>query len=232
MYLTDKRRIITMSDVIHQSDIMYEDSLVCILRPDVKKGVIVFTNYVQPRDTESLRLLGLKTGKKMHEEGIQFGRTVIHPYIFFRAPWFSRDIDYSTYETEINSSFGQGQADSNHRCFIRVDPDKTIVFSSEIRTICKPNAIDKEILGSQKTLSDYLKIIAQNAELYKSIRPMCVTKKQPAYNLYTSELIPIPNDGISYRELYYPMVNTPIERNSEILVSIPHLTPEYFVLCT
>ena len=165
MYLTDTRSIIAMSDVIHQSDIMYEDSLVRILRPDVKKGVIVFSNYEQPRDTASLRLLGLKTGKKMHEEGIQFGRIVIHPYIFFRAPWFSRDIDYSTYETEINSSFGNGQADSNHRCFIRVDPDKTIVFSSEIRSICKPNAIDKEILGSQKTLSDYLKIIAQNAEL-------------------------------------------------------------------
>jgi hypothetical protein len=38
------------------------------------------------------------------------------------------------------------------------------------------------------------------------------------------------NNGISYTSLSYPLVNIPAERNSEILVSIPHLTPDYFVL--
>ena len=47
----------------------------------------------------------------------------------------------------------------------------------------------------------------------------------------SSELIPVSNNGISYTSLSYPLVHIPIERNSEILVSIPHLTPDYFVLC-
>ena len=46
---------------IEESDIMYQDDLVCILKPEVKKGIIVLTNYEQPPNTESLCILGLKT---------------------------------------------------------------------------------------------------------------------------------------------------------------------------
>ena len=30
---------------IKKNDIMYQDNLVCILKPDVKKGIIVWTHY-------------------------------------------------------------------------------------------------------------------------------------------------------------------------------------------
>ena len=113
-------------------DIMYQDDLVCILRPYIKKGIIIWSNYTQPPNMDSLLILGLKTGKKLKEEGVDFGRSKIHPYIFFRAPYLSADIDYSTIETEIISSFGQELLERNYetKVFIRVDPDKTFVFSS------------------------------------------------------------------------------------------------------
>lgn len=120
--------------IIEQSDIMYQDSLVCILNPNVKKGIIVRTDFIQPAQMDSLCELGLKTGKQLQTEGIYFGRSTIHPYIFFRAPYYSRDIDYSSVETEIISSYGEGQIGIKSRVFIRVDPDRTFVFSSDIRT--------------------------------------------------------------------------------------------------
>jgi hypothetical protein len=43
-------------------DIMYQDDLVCILRPNIKKGIIIWSNYTQPPNMESLSILGLKTG--------------------------------------------------------------------------------------------------------------------------------------------------------------------------
>ena len=55
---------------IEPSDILYQDDLVCILRPDVKKGIIVFTNYRQPPGIPSLCELGLKTGQQLRAEGV------------------------------------------------------------------------------------------------------------------------------------------------------------------
>jgi hypothetical protein len=222
----NKNMIGGAGEPIEQSDIMYQDDLVCILRPEVKKGIIVWTHFTQPAEMGSLCELGLKTGKQLQQEGINFGRSKIHPYIFFRAPYYSRDIDYTSVETEIISSYGEKQLVIEPRVFIRVDPDKTFVFSSEIRTI-RPEDIEK----SKKKLTNYLRIIHENSEIYKTLFPLSITKKQAAYNLFSSELIPVSNNGISYTSLSYPLVNIPIERNSEILVSIPHLTPDYFVLC-
>ena len=211
--------------LIEESDIMYQDDLVCILNPNSKKGIIVWTGFEQPENMESLCNLGLKTGKRLHEEGINFGRSKIHPYIFFRAPYYSGKIDYSTVETEIISLYGKDLS-RNKKAFIRVDPDKTFVFSSEIRDN-NPHDIEK----SKKLLSDYLKIINNNAEIYKTLLPFSKTHKQAAYNLFSSNLIPVKYNEKKYTQLKYPLNNYPIERNSEILVSTPHLTQDYFVLC-
>lgn len=223
----NKKMIGGAGEPIEQSDIMYQDDLVCILKPDVKKGIIIWTIFTQPEGMGSLCELGLKTGKKLEEEGVNFGRTKIHPYIFFRAPYYSRDIDYTSVETEIKSSYGERQLGIKQIAYIRVDPDQTYVFSSEIRAE-KPDDIEK----SKKLLSDYLRIIDENAKIYKTLFPLTETHKQPEYDLFTSKLIPVTNNGISYTKVSYPLNNSPIERNSEILVSIPHLTSDYFVSCT
>jgi len=206
-----------------QCDIMYQDDLVCILRPNVKKGIIVCTNFTQPADMDSLCNLGLKTGLKLQQEGIDFGRSRIHPYIFFRAPYYSRHIDYTSVETEINSSYGEGQIKNKHTVYIRVDPDNTFVFSSEIRVKYFDNS--QQFLDlSKQSLSAYLKIINKNKTTIKNVQ----SEQQILYNLFSSEVKLFPKTW-SLDDLIFNKY--PIERNSEILVSIPHLTPDYFVLC-
>ena len=205
-------------------DIMFQDDLVCILRPYIKKGIIIWSNYTQPPNMDSLLILGLKTGKKLKEECIEFGRSKIHPYIFFRAPYLSADIDYSTIETEIISSFGQELLErvNEPKVFIRVDPDKTFVFSSEIR-VNFYNEADTKIFDSKKKLSEYLRIIKTNLDFFnKSLEP----RQKILYNLLSSEARLFPNTT-NPGKLFS---NAPINRNSEILVSIPHLTSDYFVL--
>lgn len=204
-----------------ENDIMYQDDLVCILRPDVKKGIIIWTNYTQPALTDSLCDLGLKTGKQLESEGIEFGRIKIHPYIFFRAPYYSRDIDYTSVETEIISSYGE--VGKEPRIFIRVDPDRTFVFSSEIRTKSEGYVNERLIMNSKKTLSKYLQIINGNMKIKKDAKP----EQTIWYNLFGSQAVLFPTIALPP----FPFDNEPIERNSEILVSIPHLTPDYFVLC-
>ena len=203
---------------------MYQDDLVCILRPYIKKGIIIWSNYTQPPNMSSLLTLGLKTGKKLKEEGVDFGRSKIHPYIFFRAPYLSADIDYSTIETEIISSFGQELLErvNEPKVFIRVDPDKTFVFSSEIR-VNFYNEADTKIFDSKKKLSEYLRIIKINLEIETLVSNK---NKKILYNLKSSEARLFPNTT-NPGKLFS---NAPINRNSEILVSIPHLTSDYFVL--
>ena len=205
-------------------DIMFQDDLVCILRPYIKKGIIIWSNYTQPPNMSSLLTLGLKTGKKLKEEGVDFGRSKIHPYIFFRAPYLSADIDYSTIETEIISSFGQELLErvNEPKVFIRVDPDKTFVFSSEIR-VNFYNEADTKIFDSKKKLSEYLRIIKINLEIETLVSNK---NKKILYNLKSSEARLFPNTT-NPGKLFS---NAPINRNSEILVSIPHLTSDYFVL--
>ena len=198
---------------IEEDDIMYQDDLVCILKPEVKKGIIVFSRFTQPSEMDSLCTEGLKTGQELQKEDIKFGRGVYHPYIFFCAPHYSRPIDYSTIDTEINSSFGY--INKNSKVFIRVDPDRTFVFSSEIRAK-RPDSIT-ELNKSKKTLTRYLQIIKEN----ESIK---IDFENEAYHLYSSR-------KIKTRNSEYPIDTSPIERNSEILVSIPHLTPNFFVIC-
>ena len=223
--MKNKKMIRGAGEPIEERDIMYQDDLVCILNPNVKKGIIVWSHYTQPQNTDSLCNLGLKTAEKLRTEGVDIGRSKIHPYIFFRAPYYSRDIDYTTPETEIISSYGEGQIGIEPRVFIRVDPDKTFVFSSEIRAMSEyHDTEDNVIKQSKKKLSKYLETIYDNMKIIENVKP----DKKILYNLFTSKAVSFP----IYADPHLPFDDAPIERNSEILVSIPHLTPEFFVLCT
>ncbi len=107
-----------------------------------------------------------------------------------------------------------------------MDPEKTFVFSSEIRSLYNPllrvnspeylYEKERKVHLSKKTLSNYLDIIKKN-ETLKGYNFM--------YHLYSSLKVP-------KGEIVYPFDTSPINRNSEILVSLPHLTPDYFVFCT
>jgi len=73
----------------------------------------------------------------------------------------------------------------------------------------------------KKPLSDYLKIINANKTTIANVPG----DQQIWYNLFTSQAKLFPK---SYN-LDKHWDKTPINRNSEILVEIPHLTSNYFV---
>jgi hypothetical protein len=228
-------------------DILFQDSDVCILKPDVKKGILIFSDYKLAPG--SLCESGLKSGEQLQKEGIEFGRSKIHPYIFFRAPYASRPIDYTSIDTEITSSYNKDLVNRASLVWIRVDPEQTYTFSSEIRAKFSPqyrygspeytSALESEVYKSRKTLSNYLAILDANAK-----KPV-ERYKQPLYNLITSELVTyVPYQMNSYGNYgdygfgsgfganQYPLDTDDINMNSEVLVRMPHLTSNYFVKCT
>lgn len=214
---------------ITKDDIIHETPFVRILHPECKKGILIYTNYKQPENAPSITETGLKTGEQLHKEGISYGRQdYYHPYIFFRAPYHSKPIDYSSIETEIISSYSSQLLNEPNKIFIRVDPNNTYVFSSEIRGKYFPkykygskeytNAVESEVNKSKKTLEKYLRIIEENK--LKTF----YNKTQNFYNLYSSRIIEMP----IYSRFSYPIDDNDISKHSEILVDIPHLTPDCF----
>lgn len=221
-------------DKILESDILFKDKDVCILKPDVKKGILVFTHYTQPKGMQSLCEAGLKTGVKLKEEGVDFGRTMIHDYIFFRAPYLYGPIDYTSIETEIESSFGSGMSEISSLVWIRIDPEKSKVYSSEIRAEFNPKVKyrspeflrlkEEEVGRSRKSMNEYLQILEENEKAMDKIKP----DEKPAYHLFSSRVNIIKKNY----SLDYPFNKYNINRQSEVLVRRPHLTNECFVKTT
>lgn len=221
---------------ILSEDILYQDPDVCILKPDVKKGVLIFTRYTQPANMPPLCEAGLKTGAQLQREGVNFGRSMIHDYMFFRAPYYSEPIDYTSIDTEIVSSFGEEASTIPSIAWIRIDPEKSNVYSSEIREAFRPqfryrygsqeylSAIETQVKNSKKSMTEYLRILGENETAITDIEP----GKKPLYNLFSSKVELFP---IAYN-VKYPWNSYNINRNSEVLVRIPHLTPNYFVKCS
>jgi hypothetical protein len=222
-------------------DILFQDNDVCILKPGVKKGVLIFTHYKQPAGMASLCEAGLKTGVQLQREGVNFGRNMIHDYIFFRAPYFSDLIDYTSIDTEITSSFGNNESAEPSRVWIRIDPERTRVYSSEIRAKFSPNfmygspeylfVMENEVIKSRKTMNEYLQILDINKSQIKYTPP----GEKLVYNLFSSKVVgSVPIKDMSYEKspYRYPNDSENINRTSEVLVRVPHLTPNYFVKCT
>ncbi len=112
----------------------------------------------------------IKTGAQLRKEVINFGRTIEHPYIFFRAPFrYDGNIDYTSVNSEIASLYGN--VDQKDKVFIRVDPNRTYVFSSEIRAkYLYDNRLKNKLQSSKIKLSEYLKIIRANENYVKNAR--------------------------------------------------------------
>ena len=211
---------------INSGDILFQDADVCILKPDVKKGILVFTAYTQPAGMSSLCEAGLKTGERLRNEGLSlFGSNLsgIHPYIFFRAPFKSTEIDYTSVDDEIKSIFGESAIDRPGRVWIRVDPEQTYVYSSEIRAIKagSPN-IEEEVNKSRMKMTDFLHQLTYNVQTaspgYKLVSNL--------YN-YRIHIEPITLS----MPIRYPLIEGMLV-SAEVLVRVPHLTSNYFVKCT
>jgi len=223
-----------MTEEVTQEDILYQDNDVCILKPDVKKGILIFSNIEKRTTRKSIYKYGLKTGKQLEKEGIDFGRSMIHDYSFFRAPKMSGPVIRDSIESELVSLYGP---DLNLRLkvWIRIDPTRTFVYSSEIRAKFRPQSkfgtpeylenLEQEVSNSRKTMTEYFKILEQNSLILDGINtnPDCIQK--PFYNLFSSRV------QMFNVNQQYPWDVENINTNSEVLVRVNILTPNFFVKC-
>jgi hypothetical protein len=204
---------------INPKDVLFEDDNVQILKPNVPKGILVFHNYQETTDRD-IPSEGLKSGVQLQEEGYDFGRSRIHPYIFFRAPHKHQEIDYSTLKTQIDSSFKSWVYTHERTLFLRVNPTRTCVFSSEIRASSEP----EKFIGSKKGMLKYFDIIKRNEEIYSTFD---FSYKYPVWNLYDSKISWFPTEK---KELIkFPWCEYPINTCSEVLVNLPHIPPEWLI---
>lgn len=203
---------------IKKDDVYYQTNDVCILKPEVKKGVLIKHCYGES-DISFIKMHGLKSGSRSQADRVDVGRTVTHRSIFFCAPYmYTPQIDRSSIENEIIASYG----DIGKKCiYLRVDPANTQVFSSEIRTnyisyvspetrtSIELSRIETEIKNSRKLMTEYFEIIEQNSNL---IQPQA--GYVPMWHLFSSRkqwFPPTMNPG-------YPWNGSAIERNSEVLI--------------
>jgi hypothetical protein len=139
-------------------DIAYEDDYICVLKNNVKKGVLLYTCLDN-------------SGKS------QIINPVSNLGISFLAPSDSPDsINYTSIDQEIGCLFYTNQntikgffsLPNSVGYFIRVDPDKTYVVNDLLNTrlFNVPRTIrDAIFLNSRKTLTQYLEINQRNKEI-------------------------------------------------------------------
>lgn len=219
-------------DNIIPEDILFQTEDVCILKPEVKKGVLVYHSYNSKYP--NIIQEGLKSNRALLESGLTQVCRVPHKCIFFRAPYHSpflnkSDIDYTDPVQEIASVYPLSEQKLEkdffkNKIWIRVDPRHTYIFSSEIRDIFlypelyqKPHMIN----NSRKSMLDYFKTLEENHKIIES-NP----GKHYIYNLYSSK--------VELRDTYpfhfkLPLNPHSIKKNSEVLVENPHLEPHHFV---
>jgi hypothetical protein len=200
-------------------DILFQDDDVCILKPNVKRGILVASRH-DKKYLKDIFVNGLRSGQQLKKDEVEYGRSTAHPYIFFRAPFYSREINYDSINTEIISSFGDTYTRDQKSVFmfIRVDPDRTYVYSSELRV--KYYGEESMVRNSRKTLSEYLAIIKQNETMEKLI----TSETKVLYDLFSSKA-KIFSKMATYSDAY---CDCPINRNSEILVRMPYMSMKYF----
>ena len=207
---------------VDEDDVYYNTDNVCILKPGVKKGVMIKHHYHE-RDIADVIKNGVKSGSRLQVEGVQFGRNVAHDSIFFRAPYiYTPQVDRSCIENEIIASFGKVE---NNCVYLRVDPAQTNTFSSEIRVRYRsefiPNIsietrratelrqIEQQIQNSKKLMTKYFEIIENNKNLHQPQKDYV-----ERWNLFSSikSWFPLKSNAS------YPWDDQRIERNSEVLI--------------
>lgn len=214
------------------SDVLFQDADICILRPDSKRGVLVFTRTVPAACKDGLRSYAA--------QGLPARRENADPdhdkLIYFRAPYRS---DTSSFEASYGTSAKALSAPSEWNeegttiVVIRIDPEKTFVYSSDTRTWLR----HEDVLKSRIPFTEYLKRIRGHAEM-------------PPYNRKLG--YPVWSNIVTYQKEYRPSarkvtdrIGSPVyrnarqhwvegesvERDSEVVAKIPHIPPTWFVKC-
>jgi hypothetical protein len=203
------------------TDILYQNNDVCILDPASERGILIFTRS-KSKNICSEGLLSYNELRKRHPELNLKNRHHHDPthddLIFFRAPYNS---DTSSFESSYDGKPVESMLSTlNEEAFaiLRIDPEKTYVYSSETRAKGKYS----DLIASRIPMSDYLNRIRGHS----SFRAQYPSK--PCANILTFEK----RIFGQYAYCSYPWEEyLPIERMAEVVVKLPHIPPEWFVKC-
>lgn len=213
---------------IVSDDILYKDDYICILKPNVKKGVLIVTRFYVDGPTNVCKQ-GLKTGQHLQKQGktVRKHAGKALDKIFFKAPYLPLQIaQYPTIQQQLRASYGDRFLLQPKMAVLRVDPDQTFVFSSEIRTTGQYWDNPRIINASKKTLTKYYDILRKNNQ--QKIQNEKQSGKKIVYNMHSSQIKFVP---LRYN-MNYPFSEHDIASNSEILIQTPVLGPEHFVWCS
>lgn len=179
------------------SDILFQDEDVCVLKPNSNRGIIVWHRF----DAQFKQQIG--------EQGLILGNGVriLHPFHFFRAPM--RLISPQTSLEDMNASYAhQVNASELEQYFcIRVDPETTFVYLSESRTS------GLRWQESRMTLKRFWNVIEKNNEIK-------VPGQVPMYHVLSGEKIYTKHNSPLFTRV-------PTERNGEILVACKQIPPDW-----
>ena len=214
---------------IKVEDISLKLPNITILKPNIKKGILIWTKFNEK--FPQIPKTGLKSRFRLVQEGLIEDNGPKHKCIFFKAPYNKPlRIDYTSLKSEIEClykypGFKLDDDFYQNKVFIRIDPRTTYTFSSEIRDVFTyPEFYGKpeEIFKSRKTMIDYLDIIEKNEKIIKS----CPQGSLPVFNLYTSQAHCF---HIDYK-CQVPYNPYKINVCSEVLADVEILDPEHFCL--
>jgi hypothetical protein len=203
-------------------DVFFQDDDVCILYPHVKRGILVFSRFTNPAVFKD----GLFSGAELKRRNPNYGeRSVYHDVIFFRAPFRYGDEGLlpleAYYEDDVVNNFTAGGED--HLFVIRIDPDKTYVYSSEAR-VHDYSGKQSLLRASRKSLNQYIDVIDQN----KLMLPPSPSGWIAEYNIVSGRKRYITmrqykntHGMLQMSTNYNNYTPAPIQRNSEFLVHLP-----------
>lgn len=206
-----------MFNNIKKSDILFKTLNISVLKPHIKKGVLVFHKIHNDETTlDNIKKNGLKKD--------DIGHSIYRNCMFFKAPVSSpKEINYSSINSELNEVYPDlFDSDTimdtplHNIVVIRIDPRDTYVFSSPIRTHYYGEDIKRMLNQSRISLCDYFKIIEKNGiPVYKN----------PQWHLISRKMYYFPD------HFQIPTIFSadPIEQNSEIIVECDIILPEHFV---
>ena len=206
----------------NRSDILYEDADICILHPDSRRGIEVFTIS----GSHNICKEGLLSYNELRRRHPEYGlpnrsrdhRNAKHNnLIFFRAP-YNRDV--SSFETSYDNKSPEDMIKRSYSetaiATIRIDPDKSYVYYSEARA--SGTAADIQI--SRVPMKHYIEYMIPTI------------KRRGAYRNHSGLIQFVYSDRLTNRLAEHSDgYGSTITRFFELVANIPHIPPEWFVRC-
>ena len=227
--------------------VIFQDNNICILHPQCPHGILIRTRI--PLDMiDTVRRDGLKSGARLRSEGVEV-RMFNWNCVFFQAPCsyvepMHSDYSHTNDRAQVEEAYGGGSCDRPDYVYIRVDPEFTSVFSSEINAAFRSdlipgrpttlkhqsfyNSAAMEWLMrirdcSRKSLAQYLTIIRNNAMFMEDRVGIPQPKFQ--WNLYSSKV----EEASDMQRILYPCDPHDVSQNSEVIINLEVIPPEWWV---